>query len=411
MNTPELLAPAGNMEKLKIAVHYGANAVYLGGHAFGLRNLSDNFSIDEMPIALDYCHGHGVKAYLTVNSYPHNDALPRLEEYLRQTAPLPFDAYIVADPGVIDMVRDISPHRELHLSTQANTVNWRSARFWHRQGVRRINLAREMGLDAIHETVAQAPGMEFEAFVHGALCISYSGRCLISSALAGRDANQGECAHPCRWSYHLVEETRPGEYLPVTEDENGTFIFNSRDLCLLEHLPALVQSGVSALKIEGRMKGINYVASVLRVYRQALDEYRSDPSGWRCRPEWLEELAKLSHRGYTTGFLFGTPRDVGQEYHSAYIRSHEFVGLAESLRTGGEVVIGVRNRIRRGDELEFIGPAMRAARFTVQELKILTPEGDQVGADAANPNQRIVLSPPFPVEPFDLVRREKQGSP
>lgn len=411
MNTPELLAPAGNMEKLKIAVHYGADAVYLGGHAFGLRNLSDNFSIDEMPEALDYCHSRGVKTYLTVNSYPHNDALPRLDEFLRQTAPFPFDAYIVADPGVIAMVRDISPQRELHLSTQANTINWRSARFWGQQGVRRINLAREMSLDAIRETVAQAPELEFEAFVHGALCISYSGRCLISSALAGRDANQGECAHPCRWSYHLVEETRPGEYLPVVEDENGTFIFNSRDLCLLEHLPTLVRCGVSALKIEGRMKGINYVASVLRVYRQALDEYRSDPSGWRCQPEWLQELAKLSHRGYTTGFLFGAPRDVGQEYHSAYIRSHEFVGLVESSHTNGEVVVGVRNRIRRGDELEFIGPAMRAERLTVQGLRILTPEGDSVEADAANPNQRILLAPPFAVEPFDLVRREKGESP
>ena len=410
MNTPELLAPAGNMEKLKIAVHYGADAVYLGGHAFGLRNLSDNFSFDEMPAALDYCHSHGVRAYLTVNSFPHNDALARLEEFLRQAAALPFDAYIVADPGVMAMVRDISPQRELHLSTQANTINWQSARFWGRQGVRRINLAREMTLDAIRETVARAPELEFEAFVHGALCISYSGRCLISSALAGRDANQGECAHPCRWNYHLVEETRPGEYFPVAEDDNGTFIFNSRDLCLLEHLPALVQGGVSALKIEGRMKGINYVASVLRVYRQALDEYRSDPSGWRCRPEWLEELAKLSHRGYTTGFLFGAPRNVGQEYHSAYIRSHEFVGLVEAVRPGGEVVIGVRNRIRSGDELEFIGPGMRAGRLTMGRLKVLTPEGDPVEADAANPNQRILLAPPFATAPYDLVRREKEGA-
>jgi len=410
VNTPELLAPAGNMEKLKIAVHYGADAVYLGGHAFGLRNLSDNFSFDEMPAALDYCHSHGVRAYLTVNSFPHNDALARLEEFLRQAAALPFDAYIVADPGVMAMVRDISPQRELHLSTQANTINWQSARFWGRQGVRRINLAREMTLDAIRETVARAPELEFEAFVHGALCISYSGRCLISSALAGRDANQGECAHPCRWNYHLVEETRPGEYFPVAEDDNGTFIFNSRDLCLLEHLPALVQGGVSALKIEGRMKGINYVASVLRVYRQALDEYRSDPSGWRCRPEWLEELAKLSHRGYTTGFLFGAPRNVGQEYHSAYIRSHEFVGLVEAVRPGGEVVIGVRNRIRSGDELEFIGPGMRAGRLTMGRLKVLTPEGDPVEADAANPNQRILLAPPFATAPYDLVRREKEGA-
>jgi putative protease len=410
MQRPELLAPAGNMEKLRIAVHYGADAVYLGGQAFGLRNLADNFGIEEMRPALDYCHDRGVRVYLTVNSYPHNDALPRLEEFLARVAPLPFDAYIVADPGVIDLAREISPERELHLSTQANTVNWRSARFWQRQGISRINLAREMGLEAIADTVARCPGMAFEAFVHGALCISYSGRCLLSSAMAGRDANQGECAHPCRWSYHLVEESRPGEYFPVAEEENGTFIFNSRDLCLLEHLPALISSGVAALKIEGRMKGVNYVASVLRVYRRALDEYLADPAGWRCRPEWLEELAKLSHRGYTTGFLFGEPRDVGQEYHSAYIRSHEFGGLVEEAGPGGMVVVGVRNRIRAGDELEFVGPGMRSERLIIAGVTILTPEGDVVEADAANPNQRIVLSPPFTVEPFDLIRREKRGA-
>jgi putative protease len=302
VNKPELLAPAGNMEKLKIALHYGADAVYLGGHSFGLRNKADNFSIDEMTAALDLCHERGAKAYLTVNSYPRNEMMGALEAYLESVATLPFDAYIVADPGVIELVREISPQRELHLSTQANTINLHSARFWQRQGIRRINMAREMTLDNIRETVASVPGMEFEAFVHGALCISYSGRCLISSMLTGRDANQGECTHPCRWSYHLVEESRPGEYFPVIEDETGTFIFNSRDLCLLEQIPALVESGVASLKIEGRMKGINYVASVLRVYRQALDEYAADPAGWRCRPEWLEELAKMSHRGYTPAF-------------------------------------------------------------------------------------------------------------
>jgi len=252
--------------------------------------------------------------------------------------------------------------------------------------------------------------MEFEAFVHGALCISYSGRCLISSMLTGRDANQGECTHPCRWSYHLVEEQRPGEYFPVVEDEGGTFIFNSRDLCLLEHIPELVESGVASLKIEGRMKGINYVASVLRVYRQALDEYLADPAGWCCRPEWLEELAKLSHRGYTTGFLFGEPRSVGQEYDSAYIRSHEFVGLVEERRTDGSTVIEVRNRIRIGDELEFIGPGMRAARLTVERLCLLDPQGGLSEAESVNPNQRILMELPFAAEPSDLIRREKTGA-
>jgi putative protease len=325
-------------------------------------------------------------------------------------ATLPFDAYIVADPGVIELVRGISPDHELHLSTQANTINLYSARFWQRQGIRRINMAREMSLENIRETVSSVPGMEFEAFVHGALCISYSGRCLISSMLTGRDANQGECTHPCRWNYHLVEESRPGEYFPVVEDESGTFIFNSRDLCLLEHIPALVESGVASLKIEGRMKGINYVASVLRVYRQALDEYLADPAGWKCRPEWLEELAKLSHRGYTTGFLLGEPRAVGQEYDSAYIRSHEFVGLVEERRADGSTVIEVRNRIRIGDELEFIGPGMRSARLSVDRMQLLDQKGNLSEAESVNPNQRILMALPFAAEPFDLIRREKPGA-
>lgn len=407
MQRPELLAPAGNMEKLKIAVHYGADAVYFGGQAFGLRNMADNFSLDDMKTALDFCSARNVKAYLTINSYPRNESLPELEEYLTKIAPLPFDAYIVADPGVIDAVRQVSPERELHLSTQANTINWRSARFWQQQGIRRINLAREMTLDNICETVAKVPGLEFEAFVHGALCISYSGRCLISSMLTGRDANQGECTHPCRWSYHLVEESRPGEYFPVVEDENGTFIFNSRDLCLLEHIPALVASGVHALKIEGRMKGINYVASVLRVYRQAVDEYLAAPERWRCRPEWLEELAKLSHRGFTSGFLFGQPRNVGQEYGSAYIRSHDFVGVVDEVRGDGTLLVSVRNRIKAGELIEFIGPGMRSDSLTLQRFSTLPERGAAIAAEVANPNQRILLNVPFAVEAGDLLRREK----
>lgn len=410
MLRPELLAPAGNMEKLKIAVHYGADAVYLGGRAFGLRNLADNFSTTEMATALEYCHGHGVRVYLTVNSFPHNQALDELERFLAEVAPLPFDAYIVADPGVIGLVREISPQRELHLSTQTNTINWRSARFWQDQGIARVNLAREMTLEAISETVSRTD-LEVEVFIHGALCISYSGRCLLSSAMAGRDANQGECAHPCRWNYHLVEEKRPGEYFPVMEDSGGTFIFSSRDLCLLEHLPELVTSGAASLKIEGRMKGINYLASVLRVYRQALDQYLADPAGWHCRPEWLEELSKLSHRGYTTGFLFGEPRNIGQEYLSAYIRSHEFVGIVEQQLPDGSAVIGVRNRIRCGDQLEFIGPGMRSHLLQVDRLQLLDGRGETGQVEAANPNQRILMQLPFIAEPFDLIRREKGGVP
>lgn len=407
MKKIELLAPAGNFEKLQTAIHYGADAVYMGGKAFGLRNLADNFTVDEMRKALDYCHARNVKAYLTVNSYPHNGLLPQLEKFLQEIADLPFDAYIVADPGVIDLVREISPEMELHLSTQANTINWRSANFWKKQGIRRVNLARETTLDAISET-AVTTEMKVEVFVHGALCISYSGRCLLSSAMAGRDANRGECAHPCRWNYHLVEESRPGEYFPVIEDDTGTFIFNSRDLCLLEHLPEIVRSGAASLKIEGRMKGINYVASVLRVYRHALDEYLANPEGWSCRPEWMDELSKLSHRGYTTGFLFGEPRSVGQEYHADYIRSHEFVGRVEEIRADGCSVIEVRNRIRIGDELECIGPGMRVEKLQVTMLSLLAANGTTTAVDAVNPNQRIVMKLPFVAEPFDLIRREKR---
>jgi putative protease len=406
MHLPELLAPAGNMEKLAIAVCYGADAVYLGGKSFGLRNLADNFTLAEMVTALEYCHARGVRAYLTVNSYPHNDALPHLEQFLADVAQFPFDAYIVADPGVLDLVREISPGREIHLSTQANTINWRSVNFWKKQGIKRINLARETTLDAVRETVSRT-GMKVEIFVHGALCVSYSGRCLLSNVMAGRDANQGECAHPCRWNYRLMEESRPGEYFPVMEDENGTFIFNSKDLCLLEHLPDIVSSGVASLKIEGRMKGINYVASVLRVYRQALDEYSDNPEGWICRPEWLEELTKLSHRGYTTGFIFGEPRNVGQEYRSAYIRSHEFAGVVERMLPDHEAVIRVRNRIQTGDELECIGPGMRSFRFNADQLHLLNDSGSISLAAAVNPNQRIIQRLPFDAEPFDLIRRER----
>ncbi len=404
---PELLAPAGNREKLALAIAYGADAVYLGGSSFGLRNQADNFTDDELAGGVAYAHDRGVKAYLTVNWYAGGADLPGLESFLQRIAPIPFDAYIVADPGVIDLVREISPERTIHLSTQANSTNWRSASFWSRQGISRINLAREMPLEEIREVRRRAP-VEIELFVHGALCISYSGRCLLSSAMTGRNANKGECAHPCRWNYSLVEESRPGEYFPVLQDDHGTFIFNSRDLCLLPYLPELVTAGVDSLKIEGRMKGVNYVASVVRVYREALDRYRDDPGRYSCRPEWLEELAKISHRGYTTGFIFGAPRDVAVEYDSRYIRSHDFVGLVEEVAEDGVATIGVRNRIREGELLEIIGPRMAAHHHPLEGMT------DEAGSpmSVAHPNSRVLLPLPFPVARYDLVRREcKNVSP
>jgi putative protease len=403
MKKPELLAPAGNMEKLRIAVHYGADAVYLGGKSFGLRSLAGNFTTAELAEAVCYAHDRQVKVYLTVNTYPDNAELPALEAYLEETADIPFDACIAADPGVIGLIRMITPKRAIHLSTQANTTNWRSALFWQAQGIIRINLAREMSLDDMQE-VRERINMELEVFVHGAMCISYSGRCLLSSVMAGRNANRGECAHPCRWSYSLVEETRPGEYFPVLEDETGAFIFNSKDLCLLNYLPELVGCGIDSLKIEGRMKGIHYIATVVRVYREALDSFRDDPANYRCRPQWLEELGKISHRGYTTGFLLGAPQDLDREYHSRYTRSHDMVGVVEGAMTDGTILIEVRNRIGTGDELEFIGRGTALNRHHLTEMTDEKGEPLQV----AHPNQRIRLRVPFYAEEFDLIRREKK---
>lgn len=398
MNIPELLAPAGNLEKLKIAVHYGADAVYLGGKAFGLRNLADNFTLEEMATGIEYAHNRKVKVYLTVNSYPANDDLAALASYLHEVTTLPFDALIAADPGVIQLIREIAPEATIHLSTQANSVNWRAVSFWENQGIKRINLAREMSLVDVRETAAKT-SVELELFAHGAMCISYSGRCLLSSVMSGRNANKGECSHPCRWNYSLVEETRPGEYFPVMEDETGTFIFNSKDLCLIEHLPEIVASGVSSLKIEGRMKGIYYVASVVRAYRAALDAIRDEGDSYHFRPEWLEELCKISHRGYTTGFLFGQPEDVGQEYHCAYLRTYLFVGVVEAMNPDGTFMVAVRNKISRGDAVELMGPAMRNDSFCAE----LTDEkGNSI--DVANPNQRVKMSLPEGAAVNDLLR-------
>ncbi|GLI37152.1 U32 family peptidase [Geobacter hydrogenophilus] len=402
MKIPELLAPAGNLEKLKVAIHYGADAVYLGGQKFGLRSLADNFTLAHMAEAVAYAHDRGVKVYLTVNAFPDNNELADLDRYLEEVAPVPFDAYIAADPGVIAAIRHISPDRPIHLSTQANTTNWRSVLFWQEQGIARVNLAREMSLEAIRETRERVTA-ELEVFVHGALCVSYSGRCLLSSVMTGRNANKGECAHPCRWSYALVEETRQGEYFPVVEDERGTFIFNSKDLCLIRHIPELVGAGVDSLKIEGRMKGIHYVASVVRVYREALDSYAADPRAWHVKPEWLHELSKISHRGYTTGFFLGKPVDVDLEFDSRYRRSHEFVGVVEEAHSDGTVTVEVRNRIVAGTAVEVIGRRMGS---TLHRLDAFT-DMDGNSLSEAHPNQRICLRLPVAAERYDLIRREK----
>ena len=403
MNKPELLAPAGTMEKLKCAIRYGADAVYMGGPDFGLRNMAGNFTLEEMPQALGFCHAHGVRCYLTINSYPADHTLSRLENYLQELAPLPFDAYIVSDPGVLRMIRRISPEREIHLSTQANTINHESVLFWQEQGVGRVNLAREMTLEDISATT-RAVAIPCEVFVHGALCVAYSGRCLLSSAMTGRSANMGECTQPCRWKYALVEERRPGEYQPIEEDASGTFIYNSKDLCLLEYLPDLVKAGVGSLKIEGRMKGIHYLAGVLRIYRTALDRFYDNPAGYTADQAWMEELATISHRGYTTGFLLGDPKDVGQSYQAGYLRSHKLVGVVETMRGPELAEVLVRNRFQTGDQLSLMGPAMKNADFLASDLQQLSQQGETVAVEVVHPNMRILMPVPVGTTPDDLIR-------
>lgn len=400
MKKPELLAPAGNMEKLQVAIHYGADAVYLGGKSHSLRNLSGNFTSDELAKAVDYSHDRKVKVYLTVNTYPDNEELPDIYGFLEGVAKIPFDAYIVADPGVIEMVREISPEQAIHLSTQANTTNWKSALFWQKQGIKRINLAREMSLKGICE-LRKYLSLELEVFIHGALCISYSGRCLLSSIMANRKANKGECSQPCRWSYALVEETRPGQYFPVFQDHKSTFIFNSKDLCLVDYLPQLVESGVDSLKIEGRMKGINYVASVVRVYREAIDRFCENPVEYSFQREWLEELCKISHRGYTTGFLLGAPKDLDYEYNQRYERNHEFIGIVREVLSDGALIIDVRNRMTIGETVEFLGRGLASTSYTLQDMT----DEEGIPLQSAHPNQRIIIRVPFPASKFDLIRQ------
>lgn len=350
---PELLAPAGDLEKLKAAVLYGADAVYLGGRHFGLRAGAGNFGEEEMAEGVRFAHAEGARVYVTVNIFAHNRDLETLPGYLESIRAAGVDGVIVSDPGVVELVKRLHPDLPIHLSTQANTTNWAAARFWEEQGVARIVLARELSLDEIKE-IRERVGVELEIFVHGAMCIAYSGRCLLSNYLTGRDANRGDCAQSCRWRYALMEEKRPGEYLAVEEDGRGTYILGSRDLCLIEYIPELVRAGVDSFKIEGRMKSVNYVAGVVKAYREALDAYLRDPENYRFDPAWLEEISKVSHRRYTTGFLFGDPGPSGQHYEGEiYRRSHAFVGLVRDYDgSAGMALVEQRNRFAVGDEIE-----------------------------------------------------------
>ena len=400
-NQVELLAPAGNFEKLEIAIHYGADAVYLGGKDFSLRNFSGNFRLEEIKQAVVYAHDHGVKVYVTVNIYARNDEQPHIARYLEKLGALGPNGVIVADPGVFLAARELMPHIPLHLSTQANSTNYKTVEFWERLGIRRINMARELTLAEI-KTIGERTRIEIEAFVHGAMCIAYSGRCLLSGFMANRHSNRGMCAHPCRWKYALMEETRAGQYMPIAEDDRGTYIFNSKDLCMIEHIPAMIDAGVSALKIEGRMKGINYLASVVKVYREAIDRYFQDPMGYAVRPEWLAELARIDRRGYCSGFYFDDPQQTVPDFDfNMGPETHLFIGKVLAAQDDGHTLMEVRNQCRVGDPVEILSPGLGIRKTRIGNMR--DEEGNPI--QTAQPNTRIYAKFGLKTNPNDLIRK------
>ena len=364
---PELLAPAGDLEKLKIAVLYGADAVYIGGEAYSLRAKAKNFDKEAMAEGIRFAHEHGAKVYVTANIFAHNADFEGMADYFKEIYELGADAVLISDLGVFAVAREAAPDLEIHVSTQANNTNYQSARMWYQLGARRVVVARELSLREIREIREKIPtDMEIEAFVHGAMCISYSGRCLLSNYLSGRDANKGACAHPCRWKYHLVEETRPGEYMPIEENERGTYIYNSKDLCMIDHIPDLVEAGVVSLKIEGRMKTPFYVGTVIKAYRQAIDDYFEDPAKYEQKREYyLDEVSKASHRDYTTAFYYGRPDGNQQVYtNNSYIRPYDFIGVVqEASDAEGYAWIEQRNKFSVGEEIEVM-PAKGPVSYT-----------------------------------------------
>lgn len=403
LKKPELLAPAGNLEKLKVAVVYGADAVYLGGPRYGLRMGADNFTIDGIEEAVAFSRQKNVKVYVTVNIFAHSRDFDGLAEYLGVLREIGVDGLIVADPGVLSLVRAEAPDLPVHISTQANTTNPYAAAFWEACGVSRIVLARELSLEEIRE-IRERVSVALEVFVHGAMCISYSGRCLLSKYMTGRDANLGDCAQSCRWKYSLSEEKRPGQYFPVLEDGRGTYILSSRDLCLLPHLPRLSGAGVDSFKIEGRVKSVHYVATVVKVYREAIDSMMENPEGFRVCPDWLEELGKVSNRDYTTGFLTGDGTLSGHgDVEGIYSRNCAFVGIVRGYnRDRGVVEVEQRNRFCRGEALEILRPAGPPVEFVVEAL--FDREGKEIDS-APHPCQRVFIPSRFALEEYSLLRR------
>ncbi len=404
MEKPELLAPGGSLEKLKIAIDYGADAVYVGGEAFSLRVAAENFTIPELIEGLRYAHDRGRKVYLTANILPHNSDIEEFKSYLDEIAPLGFDGILVSDPGMFALVKEKCPNLAIHISTQANNVNYASAQFWKRMGADRVVLAREMSFKEIAEIREKNPDLELEAFVHGAMCISYSGRCLLSNYMTGRDSNKGACAHPCRWNYSLVEQTRPGEYFDIYENDRGTFIFNSKDLCMIEHIPELVKSGITSLKLEGRVKTEYYVATVVGAYRREIDKYFADPDNYTFDGTELHELMKVSHRPYITGFYFGRPEGKAQVYTSnSYIRHYDLIGIVTDYdEDTGIMTISQRNRFYQGEEIEIISPGKPCFSQVVGEMK---NDKDEIITVAPHAAMIVKMKADKPVVKGSMLRR------
>ena len=408
MRPVELLIPASSLEVLKIAVIYGADAVYIGGEVFGLRAKAKNFSMEDMAEGIQFAHEHGVKVYVTANILAHNGDLEGVREYFTQLKEIKPDALIISDPGIYTIAKEICPEIERHISTQANNTNYGTYQFWWNQGAKRVVTARELSLNEIAEIRKNIPDeMEIETFVHGAMCISYSGRCLLSNYFTGRDDNQGACTHPCRWKYAVVEEKRPGEYLPVYENERGTYIFNSKDLCMIEHIPELIEAGIDSFKIEGRMKTALYVATVARTYRKAIDDYLTSPEKYKENMDWyLEQISNCTYRQFTTGFFFGKPSEESQIYdNNTYIKEYTYLGIVGDCNEEGLYRIEQRNKFSVGEQIEVMKPDGRNILVTVK--RIVDEDGNEMES-APHPKQVLYIDLGQELEMYDILRRQEE---
>ena len=408
MRKLELLVPASSLEVLKVAVVFGADAVYIGGEAYGLRAKARNFSMEDMAEGIRFAHEHGVRVYVTANILAHNDDLEGVRAYFEELKKIGPDALIIADPAVFMIAKEVCPEIERHVSTQANNTNYGTYQFWWNQGASRVVSARELSLAEIKEIRAHIPEeMEIETFIHGAMCISYSGRCLLSNYFTGRDANQGACTHPCRWKYAVVEEKRPGEYLPVYENERGTYIFNSKDLCMIEHIPELIDAGIDSFKIEGRMKTALYVATVARTYRKAIDDYLESPEKYRKNMPWyLDQISNCTYRQFTTGFFFGKPSDEAQIYdNNTYVKEYTYLGIVEGSNEEGMCKITQRNKFSVGEQIEIMKPD--GANIPVTVKRIVDEEGNDMES-APHPKQVLYIDLGCPLETYDILRRSEQ---